>query len=85
MAMCLQCVTLTSSGAFSLGGMNVEITMISNGGNEAKQPAATFSKVIDGKPLIVRVFFPSANAEMMQKKVERMLRMDILKDMRKMP
>lgn len=63
----------------------MEITMIPNGGNEAKQPAATFSKVIDGKPFVVRVFFPSANAELMEKKIERMLRMDILSDMRKMP
>ncbi|MDO4976772.1 MAG: hypothetical protein Q4E53_05860 [Eubacteriales bacterium] len=62
----------------------MEITMISNSRNEANQPAATFYKVIDGKPFMVQVFFPSANAELMQNKIERMLRMDILRDMRKM-
>ncbi|MBQ9262876.1 MAG: hypothetical protein IJ189_01540 [Clostridia bacterium] len=62
----------------------MENTLISNGRNQANQPAATFSKVIDGKPFVVRVFFPFANAEMMQNKIERMLRMDILRDMRKM-
>ena len=42
------------------------------------QPDAAFTKVIDGREIVVRVFF-NAGAEMMQQKIERMLRTDILR------
>ena len=42
------------------------------------QPDAAFTKVIDGREIVVRVFF-NAGAETMQQKIERMLRMDILR------
>ena len=45
---------------------------------EETQPAARLTKVIDGKEIIVRVFF-NPGAETMQQKIERMLRMDILR------
>lgn len=44
---------------------------------EETQPDARFTKVIDGKEIIIRVFF-NPGAETMQQKIERMLRMDIL-------
>lgn len=45
---------------------------------EETQPDARFTKVIDGKEIIVSVFF-NPGAETMQQKIERMLRMDILR------
>ena len=45
---------------------------------EETQPDARLTKVIDGKEIIVRVFF-NPGAETMQQKIERMLRMDILR------
>lgn len=47
--------------------------------NEIRQPAAAYSRMIDGKMFIVRVFFPCGPAETMQEKTERMLKADILK------
>ena len=44
---------------------------------EETQPHATFTKVLDGREIIVRVFF-NAGAESMQQKIERTLRMAIL-------
>ncbi len=61
----------------------MECVMIDQSGHGMEQPAAVFSKTIDGKPFIVRIFFPTANAETMQQKVERMLRHDILNAVRK--
>lgn len=43
------------------------------------RPAAAYSRMIDGKIYIVRVFFPLGAAENMQEKIERMLKTDILK------
>ena len=45
---------------------------------EKTLPDTRFTKVIDGKEIIVRVFF-NPGAETMQQKIERMLRMDILR------
>ncbi len=45
---------------------------------EETQPDARLTKVIDGKEIIVRLFF-NPGAETMQQKIERMLRMDILR------
>ena len=42
------------------------------------QPDAAFTKVIDGREIVVRVFF-KPGAETIQQKIERMLRMDILR------
>lgn len=41
-------------------------------------PAMCYTRIIDRRPYTVRVFFPSDNAETMQKKIERMLRYDML-------
>ena len=46
--------------------------------HETEMPAATFTKVIDGRIFVVRAFFPTENAEPMQNKIERMLHKDIM-------
>ena len=46
---------------------------------EVQQPAASYSRMIDGKMFTVRVFFSCGVAETMQEKTERMLKADILK------
>lgn len=56
--------------------------MIYNSQNELEQSIATYTKVIDGRSFVVRVFFPTANAETMQDKIERMLRRDIVNAVR---
>ena len=50
--------------------------------NEIRQPAATYSKMIDGKMFVIRAFFPSDNAETFQEKIERMLKAVITKSVR---
>ena len=56
--------------------------MITNVVNREKQPFATFTKVIDGRMLIVRVFLSTENAEAMQETIERMLHRDIVNAIR---
>lgn len=60
----------------------MENMMIYNSRNELEQSTATYTKVIDGRSFVVRVFFPIANAETMQDKIERMLRRDIVNAVR---
>ncbi len=60
----------------------MENMMIATNENEIKQPFATFTKVIDGRAFVVRAFFPAANAETMQDKIERMLHSDIVNAVR---
>ncbi len=60
----------------------MENMMIYNSEHEEKQPAATYTKVIDGRAFVVRAFFPAANAETMQDKIERMLHSDIVNAVR---
>ena len=57
----------------------MENDLTENPENEMQQPAASYSRMIDGKMFVVRVFFPHGPAETMQEKTERMLKMDILK------
>ena len=43
------------------------------------EPAATFTKFIDGKPFTIRAFFSTTNVETMQQKIERLLHMEIIR------
>ena len=52
--------------------------------NEAEKVYTTVTKMIDGRLFAVRIYFPEANAETMQEKIERMLHMDIVNSIRKM-
>lgn len=52
--------------------------------NEAEKAYTTVTKMIDGRLFAIRVFFPEANAETMQEKIERMLHRDIVNSIRKM-
>ncbi len=56
----------------------MEITENNHLIQEETQPDAAFTKVIDGREIVIRVFF-NAGAESMQQKIERMLRADILR------
>ena len=60
----------------------MERIIMQNGENSTECPCVTFTKMIDGRPFIVRVFLPTANAEKMQEKIERMLHRDILNAIR---
>ncbi len=40
-------------------------------------PAMCYTRTIDRKPYVVRVFFRNEEAETMQQKIERMLRYDM--------
>lgn len=56
----------------------MENNMIETDENEAEKATATFTKIIDGRSFVVRIFLPIANAETMQEKIERMLHRDIV-------
>ena len=57
-------------------------TMIETNENEAKKITATYTKVIEGRSFVVRVFLPAVDAETMQEKIERMLHRDIVNAIR---
>ncbi len=40
-------------------------------------PAMCYTRTIDRRPYVVRVFLPNGNAETMQQKIERMLRIEL--------
>lgn len=61
----------------------MEHIIMPNGENSTECPCVTYTKVIDGRSFIVRVFLPATNAETMQEKIERMLHRDILNAIRK--
>ncbi len=42
-------------------------------------PAMCYTRTIDRKPYVVRVFFRNEEAETMQQKIERLLRHDFVK------
>ena len=50
--------------------------------NGEKQPFAIFTKLIDGRTFVIRVFFPTKNAESMQEKIERMFHRGIVNAIR---
>ncbi len=54
----------------------MEITM-TNSQHQAV-PAMCYTRTIDRKPYVVRVFFPNGNAETMQQKIERLLRYELM-------
>ena len=60
----------------------MENIKISNVENNTSCPNTTYTKVIDGRSFVVRVFFPAENAETMQEKIERMLHRDIVNAIR---
>lgn len=62
--------------------MNNKIIVINE--NETEKAYTTVTKMIDGRLFAVRIYFPEANAETMQEKIERMLHMDIVNSIRKM-
>ena len=51
--------------------------------NETEKAYTTVTKMIDGRLFAVRIYFPKANAETMQEKIERMLHRDIVNSIRK--
>ncbi len=51
--------------------------------NEAEKAYTTVTKIIDGRLFAVRIYFPEANVETMQEKIERMLHRDIVNSIRK--
>ena len=53
-----------------------------NDENSTECPNATYTKVIDGRSFVVRIFLPAENAETMQEKIERMLHRDIVNAIR---
>ncbi len=55
----------------------MEITM-TNSQHQAV-PAMCYTRTIDRKPYVVRVFFRNEEAETMQQKIERLLRHDFVK------
>ena len=66
-----------------IGGENdMERIIMPNGENSTECPCVTYTKVIDGRSFIVRVFLPAANAETMQEKIERMLHREIVNAIR---
>lgn len=60
----------------------MERIIMQNGENSTECPCVTYTKVIDGRSFIVRVFLLTANAEKMQEKIERILHRDILNAIR---
>ncbi len=46
---------------------------------QERQPNATFTQEIDGRPYHVRVFFPEGTAATLQEKIEQMLRMEMMR------
>ena len=50
---------------------------IENKENETEKTYITATKTIDGRLFSIRVFFPEANAETMQEKIERMLQRNV--------
>ena len=46
---------------------------------QERQPDATFTQEIDGRPYHVRVFFPEGTAATLQEKIEQMLRMEMMR------
>ena len=60
----------------------MEKDVIANTENEAEKTYTTVTKTIDGRSFSIRVFFPDANTETMQEKIERMLHRDIVKAIR---
>ena len=51
--------------------------------NETEKAYTIVTKMIDGRLFAVRIYFPEANAESMQEKIERMLHRDIVNSIRK--
>jgi len=42
------------------------------------EATAAFTKIMDGRPYTIRIFFPTADTEAMEQKIKRILRSDIL-------
>ncbi len=59
----------------------MEITM-TNSQHQAV-PTMCYTRTIDRTPCVVRVFFRNEEAETMQKKIERMLRYELMNPSRK--
>ncbi len=54
----------------------MEITMTNS--HHQAMPAICYTRTIDRKPYVVRVFFCNEEAETMQQKIERMLRYELM-------
>lgn len=61
----------------------MENTIIVTNENETVKVYTTVTKMIDGRLFAVRIYFPEANSETMQEKIERMLHRDIVNSIRK--
>ena len=61
---------------------SMENTLIEAKENEEKKAAAIFTKIIDGRSFLVRVYFPASDSETMQAKIERMLHREIVNAIR---
>ena len=59
--------------------MNTENQIIIQEEARERQPDATFTQEIDGRPYHVRVFFPEGTAATLQEKVEQMLCMEMMR------
>ena len=46
---------------------------------QERQPDATFTQEIDGRPYHVRVFFPEGTAATLKEKIEQILRMEMMR------
>ena len=61
---------------------NIESMMITHNEHSEKHLFTTFTKVIDGRTITVRVYLPTESMESMQEKIERMLHRDIVNAIR---
>ena len=59
--------------------MNTENQIIIQEDAQERQPDATFTQEIDGRPYRVRVFFPEGTAATLQEKIEQMLHMEMMR------
>ena len=59
--------------------MNTENQIIIQEEAQERQPVATFTQGIDGRPYHVRVFFPEGTTATLQEKIEQMLRMEMMR------
>ena len=59
--------------------MNTENQIIIQEKAQERQPVATFTQEIDGRPYHVRVFFPEGTTATLQEKIKQMLRMEMMR------
>ena len=59
--------------------MNTENQIIIQEEAQERQPVATFTQGIDGRPYHVRVFFPEGTTATLQEKIKQMLRMEMMR------